>query len=587
MTAALVAPHGGALVDRIVADAGALTRRSAKRPRVVLDARELADLELVATGAASPLVGFATAEDYESILTYGRLASGVVWPIPFTLAIADDVRAEVGGELALFDAASRLWGVLTITSVFTRDLPRELDAVYGTRDPAHPGVAETLARPTRLVGGPVDVLPLPANRPLARHRKTPRELRAEIEERGWRRVAGFHTRQPFHRGHEHLTKLALELTDGIVIHPSVEETRSDDVPAAIRFATYEATIAHYYPRERTLLAAFPGGPRFAGPKEALLHALLRKNYGIGQLVVEPDHAGAGTFYPPRAAQEVFAKFPKLDLGIAPLLLDAAFYCEACASFASARTCPHDATERRELSASKLRETLAAGADVPGELVRSEVTAILRAHFAKTAAITVTTVAPTGGFILWFTGLSGAGKSTLANAVAAELRGAHRIEILDGDEVRTHLSRGLGFSREDRDTNVHRIGFVARTLAQHGVGVITAAISPYAQTRAAVRALAEERGIAFVEVFAHSSLEALVARDVKGLYKQALAGEVEHFTGISDPYEVPTAPDVRVETDRETVAQSTAKIVAALRARGLLAPLPLTAPGTSARPRAGA
>lgn len=587
MTTALIAPHGGALVDRIVADAGALTRRSATLPRAILDTLELADLELVATGAASPLVGFATSEDYESILTYGRLASGVVWPIPFTLAIADDVRAEIGGELALFDATSRLWGVLTITSVFTRDTPRELDVVYGTRDPAHPGVAETLAHPTRLVGGPVDVLPLPANRPLARYRKTPRELRAEIEERGWRRVAGFHTDQPLHRAHEHLTKLALEVTDGIVIHPAVIETKSDDVPASIRFATYEAVLGHYYPRDRTILAGFPGARRFAGPKQALLHALVRKNYGIGQLVVGPDHAGTGTFYPPRAAQEVFAKFPKLDLGVAPLLLDAAFYCETCASFASARTCPHDPAERRELSRLKLRETLEAGGDIPGALVRPEVAAILRAHFAKTTAITVTNVAPTGGFILWFTGLSGAGKSTLANAVAAELRSAHRIEILDGDEVRTHLSKGLGFSREDRDTNVHRIGFVARTLAQHGVGVITAAISPYAETRAAVRARAEERGVAFVEVFAHSSIEALVARDVKGLYKRALAGEVAHFTGISDPYEVPATPDVRVETDRETIAQSTAKIIAALRAHGLLAPLPLTAPGTSARPRAGA
>ncbi len=192
-----------------------------------------------------------------------------------------------------------------------------------------------------------------------------------------------------------------------------------------------------------------------------------------------------------------------------------------------------------------------------------------------------------GFILWFTGLSGAGKSTLANAVEAELRGERTVEILDGDEVRTHLSKGLGFSREDRDINVHRIGYVARTLAKHGVGVITAAISPYAETRRQVRELAEQRGIAFIEVFASSSLTALAARDPKGLYKRALAGEVANFTGVSDPYEAPESPDLRVETDRETVAHSTAKIIAVLRSRGLLSPLPLSAPTTGARPSEGA
>ncbi len=587
MSVALVAPHGGTLVDRIVDDPGALTRRSAALPRVTLDARELADLELIATGAASPLVGFATAADYESILSYTRLANGVVWPFPFTLAIADHVPAAPGGELALYDAANRLWGVLTISDVFARDTPRELDAVYGTRDPVHPGVAYTLARPTRLVGGTVDVLPLPTDLPFARYRQSPRALRAELESRGWRRVAGFQTRNPIHRAHEHLTKLALEVTDGIVIHPLVGDTKSDDVPASVRFAAYEALISTYYPGDRTILAAFPAAMRYAGPKEALFQALVRKNYGINQFIVGRDHAGVGAFYPPLAAQEIFGKFPKLDLGIAPLLFESAFYCRACASYATTRTCAHDRVERIELSGTRVRETLAAGGDLPVEFTRPEVAEILRAHYTKANRIEVTTVAPTGGFILWFTGLSGAGKSTLANAVAGELRGSLRIEILDGDEVRTHLSKGLGFSKEDRDTNVHRIGFVARTLAQHGVGVITAAISPYAETRAQVRAAAVERGIAFVEVFACSSLEALVARDVKGLYRKALAGEVTHFSGVSDPYEPPSAPDVRVETDHETVAQSTAKIIGVLRARGLLSPLPHSTPGTKARPHAGA
>jgi len=308
----LVQPHGGSLVDRITSDPDALTRRAAGLPRVTLDAREIADLELIAIGAASPLTGFVGRADYESILARTRLASGVVWPFPFTLAT--DVA---GDELAVHAPDGRLWGILRVSDVYTRDTERELDAVYGTRDPSHPGVAYTLARPTRLVGGEVDVLPLP-ELPFQRYRLTPRELRAEIARRGWQRVAGFQTRNPIHRAHEHLTKLALEVSDGIVIHPLVGETKSDDVPASVRFAAYEALIGKYYPPQRTLLAAFPAAMRYAGPKEALFHALVRKNYGITQLIVGRDHAGVGNFYPPLAAQEIFDKFPTRDIGVVPL-----------------------------------------------------------------------------------------------------------------------------------------------------------------------------------------------------------------------------------------------------------------------------
>jgi sulfate adenylyltransferase len=574
----LVAPHGGALVDRISTDPTALRARAAGLPAIALDARELADLELVAIGAASPLTGFVGRADYEAILATTRLADGTVWPFPFTLA-TDDAAAAPGAQLALHDAGGRLWGVVTVTDVYARDTERELDAVYGTRDPSHPGVAYTLARPARLVGGTVEVLPLPDDLPFAKHRLTPRQLREEITRRGWRRVAGFQTRNPIHRAHEHLTKLALEVTDGIVIHPLVGETKSDDVPASVRFEAYEVLIASYYPQQRTILAAFPAAMRYAGPKEALFHALVRKNYGIDQIIVGRDHAGVGTFYPPLAAQEIFETFPRADLGVAPLKFEPTFFCRACDNLASSRTCPHDKSSRVELSGTKVRETLKAGGHLPKEFSRPEIAEILRAYYQREAAGVSPPGAPRatpGGFILWFTGLSGAGKSTLANALAAELSRERRLEILDGDEVRTHLSKGLGFSKEDRDTNIHRIGFVARTLAQHGVGVVTAAISPYAETRRAVRELAEQRGIAFVEVYANAPLDALVARDVKGLYKKALAGEVQHFTGVSDPYEAPAAPDVEVRTDRESVAESVVKIIGVLRSKGLVAAPPVPA-----------
>ncbi len=422
---------------------------------------------------------------------------------------------------------------------------------------------------------------MPETLPLAALRTTPRALRAELTARGWRRVAGFHTRNPIHRAHEHLTRVALETCDGLVIHPVAGDARRADVPADVRFASYQALLASQYPAARTILAAYPGATRFAGPREALLHVLVRKNFGIDRLIIGRDHSGIADFYAPLAAQEIFDRFGAGELGVEPLRLEPAFWCNRCEGTASTRTCAHDDADRLVPSGARVRDLLRTGRHVPRELVRPEVAAILRAHYLADVQEAVAprvaaarTPAGSKGFIVWFTGLSGAGKSTLAAALRARLAPERDLEILDGDEVRTHLSKGLSFSREDRDTNVHRIGFVARTLARHGVGVVTAAISPYADTRREVRTLAEARGLPFVEVHVKAELGALVQRDVKGLYKKALAGEVAHFSGISDPYEPPEHPEVVVRTDQESVEESLAKIVAALLARGLITGAPL-------------
>ena len=567
----LVQPHGGTLIDRVVppSEADAFRAEARSLPSLVLDARELADLELIATGAASPLAGFLGPADYESVLARLRLADGTVWPLPLTLATSDEdaARLERGTQVALRDAAGRLVGTLVVREVYRRDPLAEARAVYRTEERAHPGVLYLLSRPVNLVAGEVRAL-LPEEPPFARHRLSPRELRARIAERGWTRVAGFQTRNPIHRAHEHLTKLALEFTDGIVIHPLVGETKGDDVPAEVRFRAYEALLERYYPRERTLLAAFPAAMRYAGPREALFHALVRKNYGITHFIVGRDHAGVGRYYGPLEAQQIFEQFTPAELGITPLRFDATFFCRACDMLASPRTCPHPASERLDLSGSRVREILRAGGNLPHQFTRPEVAEILRTHLGATRKGR----APSrpGGFILWFTGLSGAGKSTLAERLREALSTERAVEILDGDEVRTHLSKGLGFSREDRDTNIRRIGFVARLLARNGVVAITAAISPYAETRAEMRRLAEAEGIPFVEIYAQAALDSLIRRDVKGLYRKALAGEIAHFTGVSDPYEPPASPEVVLQTDREDPEVSLASILAYLAERGLAA-----------------
>ncbi len=309
---ALVPPHGGTLVDRIVvgAEARALRERAVRLCSITLDARELADVELIATGAASPLTGFLGFADYESVLERLRLADGTVWPLPLTLAVPVERLRELvaGTEVALRDESGRLWGTIRVSETFVPDPSVEAGAVYGTVDDQHPGVAYVLARPTGLVAGEIRVLPLPDDLPFAARRLAPRQLRERIAALGWRRVAGFQTRNPIHRAHEFLTKLALEYVDGLVLHPLVGETKSDDVPAAVRFRAYEVLLDRYYPRDRTLLAAFPAAMRYAGPREAIFHALVRKNYGITHLIVGRDHAGVGKYYGPFDAHRLFDRF---------------------------------------------------------------------------------------------------------------------------------------------------------------------------------------------------------------------------------------------------------------------------------------
>ena len=516
----LVDPHGGVLVDRFVSEAEAdgLRARAAGLPRVVLDGREQADLELIATGAASPLVGFLDSADYRSVLDRLRLADGTVWPLPFTLAVdgatGDSVHAA--GAAALADASGRLWAVLTVGDVYERDPLAEARAVYGTEDASHPGVAYLLGRPRTLVGGSVRVLPLPEDLPFAPYRLTPRALRREIEARGWERVAGFQTRNPIHRAHEHLTKVALEVTDGLVLHPLVGETKGDDVPASARFRAYEALVAGYYPRERTILAAFPAAMRYAGPREALFHALARKNYGITHLLVGRDHAGVGKFYGPFDAHAMFDRFPAAEIGVTPIKLDTAFFCRACGSLASTRTCPHDASVRLELSGTRVREILRRGGDLPVEFTRAEVAEVLREHYAQAAAGEAAPApppaasAPTPASAVAVSASAAEAPAAALFPVFLKLRG-RRVLVVGGGPVAaskvatlrdtgaavTVVAPDIRPELERADLTLVRRAFRASDV--DGAWLVVAAAPP--EVNRAVRAAADDRGV-FVNAIDH-------------------------------------------------------------------------------------
>ncbi len=371
----MIAPHGGLLVD-LVASAGReaeLRARAGGLPRIVLTARQLSDLDLLAIGALSPLEGFMGESDYTNVVADMRLANGLVWSIPVTLAVDRANVPRDDGEIALYDEAGELRAILNLRERFAYDKTREAREVYGTEDGAHPGVAAIYAQGDVLLGGPVTVFRSIETDP---YRLTPAQTRAEFAARGWRTIVGFQTRNPVHRAHEYIQKCALELVDGLLLHPLVGETKADDIPADVRMQCYRVLLDHYYPADRVLLAAMPASMRYAGPREAVFHALIRKNYGCTHFIVGRDHAGVGTYYGTYDAQKLMDSIAPADLEIIPLKFENSFYCHSCAGMASEKTCPHGADARVSLSGSAVRTMLLAGESPPPEFSRPEVARIL-------------------------------------------------------------------------------------------------------------------------------------------------------------------------------------------------------------------
>jgi sulfate adenylyltransferase len=541
----LIPPVGGALVDLIVPlEAQAELRARANRlPSLQLSERAVYDLELLATGGFSPLDRFMSRSDFERVVGEMRLASGQLFPIPVTLPADRTSGVRLDQPVALRDARNELLGIMTIDEVYEWDRSATAQQVLGTRDVRHPLVAEMQRWGDINLSGPVQILALPPRHDFRDLRLPPAETRARLAALGAANVVAFQTRNPLHRAHEELTRRAADAVGGtLLLHPVVGLTKPGDVDYYTRVRTYKVLVDRYYERGRVLLALLPLAMRMAGPREAVWHALIRRNHGASHFVVGRDHASPGLdsagkpFYGAYDAQELVGRFQEeLGIGMLPFgemmyLPDEDRYEEVSRIPRTSRTASISGTQVRE-------EFLNAGEKLPEWFTRPEVAQILMDTYPPRHR---------QGVCVWFTGLSGAGKSTTAEILTVLLleRGRH-VTVLDGDVVRTHLSKGLGFSKEDRDTNIRRIGFVAAEIVRHGGVALCAAVSPYRTTRDEVRHMVGADH--FVEVFVDTPLEVCERRDSKGVYAKARRGEITGFTGIDDPYEVPENPEVSLDT----------------------------------------
>lgn len=551
------------------ASAERLKIEAAALPSWDLTPRQLCDLELLLNGGFTPLKGFMGQADHEGVVERMRLPDGTLWPIPVTLDVsaAFAERIEPGQDIALRDAEGVILAVMSVTDRFAPDRRREAEAVFGADDLAHPAVRylHEVAGPVCL-GGPVTGLQAPIHYDFRARRDTPNELRAYFRKLGWRKIVAFQTRNPLHRAHQELTfRAAREVQANLLIHPVVGLTKPGDVDHFTRVRCYEAVLDKY-PSQTTHLSLLNLAMRMGGPREALWHGIIRRNHGCTHMIVGRDHAGPGKnsqgqdFYGPYDAQELF-KAHQDEIGIQMVDFLQMVYVQERAQYYPVNEVPEGATVL-DISGTELRRRLREGIEIPEWFSFPEVVGELRRRYPPRSQ---------QGFTVFFTGLSGSGKSTIANALLVKLMemGGRPVTLLDGDVVRKHLSSELGFSKEHRDINIRRIGYVASEITKNGGIAICAPIAPYTATRAQVREMVEAYG-AFVEVHVATSLEECEKRDRKGLYRLAREGKIKEFTGISDPYEVPEAPELRVETEGADVDFCAQQVLLTLESMGLIA-----------------
>lgn len=571
-----VSPHGGSLVNLLAeAERGELLKTESQGfPSLTLSQRQVCDLELLMNGAFSPLSGFMGQRDYDSVLDTTRLSDGTVWPIPIVLDVAEQFAAKLqaGAKIALRDLEGFMPAVLTVEDIWHPDKAREAEAVYGTISMLHPGVRYLQESVKSVyISGSIEGIQLPAHHDFESFWDTPEEMRVLFKKKGWRRVVAFQTSKPMHRLQRDITLQAAKKIQGhILLHPTVGMTKPGDLQYYARVHCYQAMRQHY-PQNLAMLSLLPLAMRMAGPREALWHAIVSQNYGCSHMIIGPKHAyppaGAGNgigevdaFYAPYAAQEMFDKF-KEGLHIQAVPVETMHYVPARDRFMPVSEIESQKLEYVEYTDAQLKRGLVLGEEIPSWFSYPEVVRELRKAYPPKSR---------QGFTLFFTGLSGSGKSTLAKIIYAKLleAGGRPVTLLDGDIVRQHLSSELGFSKEHRNLNVNRIGYVASEITKNRGVAICAPIAPYTQMRRSVREMIEPHGD-FIEIHVATSLEACEARDRKGLYAKARRGEIPEFTGISDPYEVPEHPELRVNTEGLTPMEAAQDIYLYLLREGYL------------------
>jgi len=563
----LIPPYGGELVDLLVSpeDRVELKEYAGHLPSLQLTERQMCDLEMLAVGAFSPLAGFMGQADYQSVLDTMRLADGQLFPMPVTLSINPTPVMQLGQEIALRSPKNELLAVMKIEDIYEWDWDEVSEKAFGTTDLQHPFVAEMKNWGSVNLAGKLRVIQPPPHHDYHEWRLTPAQTRVRLAELGRENIVAFQTRNPMHRVHEELTKRAIDEVDGVLLlHPVVGMTKPGDVDHFIRVRTYKALTSNYYDQSRVLLSLLPLAMRMGGPREAVWHAIIRRNYGANHLIVGRDHAGPGSnaagepFYGPYDAQEMVTKYQD-EIGVKMIPFKMVSYIPEEECYEEVSRIPAG-RKTLTLSGTQVREDyLSRGCLLPEWFTRPEVAEILADSYPPRHR---------QGFCIWFTGLSGSGKSTTADILTSLiLEHGRQVTVLDGDVVRTHLSKGLGFSKEDRDTNIRRIGFVASEIVRHGGIAICAAISPYRAIRNEVRAMVgSER---FIEVFVDTPLEICETRDVKGMYAKARRGEIKGFTGIDDPYEAPLQPELTLNTVDNAPEQNASVILNYLIEQGFV------------------
>jgi sulfate adenylyltransferase len=562
----LIEPHGGKLVDLRVGDERAVELREASRdwPSWDLTDRQMCDLELLANGGFSPLAGFMVRADYEAVRDGMRLTDGTLWPMPITLDVSESLAdgLEPGATLALRDPEGVMLAALHVEDVWRPDRTAEAEAVFGTASPEHPGVDYLLHQAGLwYVGGRVEALQPPIHYDFKTLRLTPAELRAEFARMGWRRVVAFQTRNPMHRAHQELTlRASKEVEANLLIHPVVGMTKPGDVDHYTRVRCYQ-TLLPRYPQHTVKLSLLNLAMRMGGPREAVWHAIIRKNHGCTHFIVGRDHAGPGSdssgrpFYGPYDAQVLLREHQE-ELGVTMVPFRLMVYVEDHDKYMPQDEVPAGA-RALSISGTELRARLAEGREIPEWFTFPEIVQELRRAYPPRHG---------QGFTVFFTGLSGSGKSTIANVLLVKFleMGGRPVTLLDGDLVRKHLSSELGFSKEHRDINIRRIGF---EITKNGGIAICAPIAPYDRVRAEVRSMVQETGGGFVLVHVATPLEVCEQRDRKGLYAKARAGIIQEFTGISDPYEEPSDAEIVIDTTELTPEEAAQQVLLHLEREG--------------------